>query len=303
MRASWGADSYQGLKSEVSYAGQPDQSVSYEYGEHRTVGVRAKMGELASRLSGLLRGRDIAGTFGAGGKVDRSIATAHSVTQRADKIANGKIVRAAKHIPIAGRYVGATANLVGMAHSMTELAHDSYGNMATAVQDISANPSGLREAAARYGRDSGGRVAGAGMDSALQAIAAETGIRYERGEGIKEVRLRKLGGFALRALRTGGGSVVEAASGAAKAGAEGARSAVRDEVVRTKAELVDAAWGAAQTGSFNFGDFQSSASAGEVGYSAGITSPTEQGTWDWNVPDTVPADWTAQYGPVATGHN
>lgn len=210
--------------------------------ESRLTRIKAAIGRGATRLVELVRGRSLGGAFGSEGSVARGIDRANNAVDRADKIANSRTARVASKVPIVGKYVKATRDIVGTAKSATEIA-GHYSNMAGAAEGMYGDRAALMDDAKSAAYSAGKEVAFSGVDDALSKLGERTGVSYDREAGLS-VSKRKLGRFAVRLFKTGGvGELVSTAADVAKSGVDGARVAAEQQAEAARLYAADAARG------------------------------------------------------------
>lgn len=214
-----------------SPASAPEQEQSRE---SRLARIKAAIGRGATRLVELVRGRSLGGIFGSEGTVARGIDRTISVTNRADKIANGRTARAASHIPIAGKYVGAARDLVHTAQGAAEVA-GHYRNIVGGAEQAYGDRDQLIGNARAAAYDAGKDIVKGGLDGALDVVADRTGISIDTESRRVAVRSRKLGGFAWRLVKSGGvGELVSVGAEAARSGADGMHNAAAAKSAQTQ---------------------------------------------------------------------
>ncbi len=236
----WAAPSASNLEAMYTApAFSPDREAGKEKRESLVAKLKGALGRVAARMSGVSSNVDLAGTFGAGGSVSRGIDTASSVVGRADSIANGRMVNMAGHVPVIGNYVRAGKEIVGAAKSVADIA-GNYDNVAQGVGSAYDARGQLAGAALDYGKGAGKRVAVESAGAALNHVLENAGIGQEtdaKGELVRKVRIGKMAKFAVRAVRTGGGSLAETGSAAVRVGLETAKTGINTEVATASANI------------------------------------------------------------------
>ncbi len=218
---------------------QPELQATQERRETLRSRVGNTLGKLATvvtdrlgKAKDMFRGRDVRGTFGAGGQVDRGLATARGYADKADSIANGKAARAASHIPVVGGYVKAAREVAGTVKAVSGMS-EQYGDMAGRAESAWDGRGDLAAQAAGRGREAAKDIARGGTSAAL----GELGLGFEDGK-LRVQSKRKLGKRAFQ-LATGVG-VAKIGGDLLRAGAQGARSAAEQQAAQARGDVQSA---------------------------------------------------------------